>query len=338
VHALRMGMRIGVAGVGRIGAFHARTLAANPLVDRLLVADVDRFRAERVAGELDAAAAASAAELVAGGVDALVVAASTPAHAELIHLAADARVPVFCEKPIALELDTTDDVLEHVARAGILLQIGFQRRFDPGYLAARQAVRSGSLGELYLVRVAGHDPEPPPEAYVAASGGIWRDLLIHDFDVVPWVVDQEVVEVYADGAAHSDVFERHADVDAAAAILRFSGGLLGVVSGSRQDPRGYDIRLEVFGVRDSIAVGLDGRTPLRSVEPEVPAPAAPGYRDFLDRFGPAYRAELQAFLEAVRDGLPSPVGGADARRALRLALTAERSRTERRPVAVWELG
>jgi myo-inositol 2-dehydrogenase / D-chiro-inositol 1-dehydrogenase len=334
-----MGMRIGVAGVGRIGAFHGRTLAASSLVDRLLVADVDRARAERVAAELDASVAASVAELVSGGgVDALVVAASTPVHAELIHLAADARVPVFCEKPIALDLDTTDDVLEHVARAGILLQIGFQRRFDPGYLAAREAVRNGSLGELYLVRVAGHDPEPPPESYVAASGGIWRDLLIHDFDVVPWVVDQEVVEVYADGAAHSEVFDRHADVDAAAAILRFSGGLLGIVSGSRLDPRGYDIRLEVLGARDSIAVGLDGRTPLRSVEPEVPPPAAPGYRDFMDRFATAYRAELQAFLEAVRDGLPAPVGGAAARRALRLALAAERSRAERRPVAVWELG
>jgi len=173
---------------------------------------------------------------------------------------------------------------------------------------------------------------------VATSGGIWRDLLIHDFDVVPWVVGRDVVEVYADGTAHSELFDRYADVDTAAAVLRFSDGLLGVVSGSRHDPRGYDIRLEVFGSRDSIAVGLDDRTPLRSIEPSVPAPPEPGYRDFMDRFGAAYRAELQAFLEAVRDGLPSPVPGADARRALRLALTAERSRAQRRPVAVWEVG
>jgi myo-inositol 2-dehydrogenase/D-chiro-inositol 1-dehydrogenase len=283
-------------------------------------------------------AATSPAAVFEAGVDAVVVAATTTAHAPLIHRAADARLPVFCEKPIALDLDTTDDVLEHVARAGILLQIGFQRRFDAGYLAAREAVRAGNLGELYLVRVAGHDPEPPPDAYVATSGGIWRDLLIHDFDVVPWVVAREVVEVYADGTAHSELFDRYADVDTAAAVLRFSDGLLGVVSGSRHDPRGYDIRLEVFGSRDSIAVGLDDRTPLRSIEPSVPAPPGPGYRDFMDRFGAAYRAELQAFLEAVRDGLPSPVPGADARRALRLALTAERSRAQRRPVAVWEVG
>jgi myo-inositol 2-dehydrogenase/D-chiro-inositol 1-dehydrogenase len=333
-----MGMRIGVLGAGRIGAFHARTLADNQLVDRLVVADVDRERAARVAAEVDAELAASPEAVFAAGADAVVVATSTPAHAPLIRLAADARTPVFCEKPIALDLDTTDDVLEHVARAGILLQIGFQRRFDPGYQAAREAVRAGRLGELYLVRIAGHDPEPPPEAYVAGSGGIWRDLLIHDFDVVPWVVDREVVEVYADGTAHSELFDRYADVDAAAAVLRFRDGLLGVVSGSRHDPRGYDIRLEVFGSLDSIAVGLDERTPLRSVEPDVPAPARHGYRDFRDRFASAYRAELQAFLEAVRDGLPSPCGGADARRALRLALTAERSRAQRRPVAVWEVG
>jgi myo-inositol 2-dehydrogenase / D-chiro-inositol 1-dehydrogenase len=333
-----MGMRIGVLGAGRIGAFHARTLADNPLVDSLVVADVDRERAARVATKVRAEPAASPEAVFTDGVDAVVVAASTPAHALLIHLAADAHVPVFCEKPIALDLDATDDVLEHVARAGIMLQVGFQRRFDPGYRAAREAVLAGSLGELYLVRIAGHDPEPPPESYMAGSGGIWRDLMIHDFDIVPWVVDREVVEVYADGTAHSELFDRHADVDAAVAVLRFRDGLLGVVSGSRHDPRGYDIRLEVFGARDSIAVGLDDRTPLRSVEPNVPAPSGQGYRDFLDRFASAYRAELQAFLEAVRDGLPSPCGGVDARRALRLALTAERSRAQRRPVAVWEVG
>jgi myo-inositol 2-dehydrogenase/D-chiro-inositol 1-dehydrogenase len=331
-------MRIGVLGTGRIGAFHARSLKANPLVEGLVLSDVDQDRAARLAEELGAETAASPEALARAGVDALVIAAATPAHAPLLHLAADARLPAFCEKPIALDLHTTDDVLEHVARSGILLQVGFQRRFDAGYQAAREAVRAGTLGELYLVRVAGHDPEPPPEAYVAASGGIWRDLLIHDFDVVPWVVDREVVEVYADGTARSEMFDRYDDVDTAAAVLRFSGGLLGVVSGSRHDPLGYDIRMELFGSRDSIAVGLDERTPLRSVEPNIPSPAVPAYRDFIERFADAYRAELHAFLEAVRDGGPSPCGGDEARRALRLALTAERSRAEHRPVAVWEIG
>jgi myo-inositol 2-dehydrogenase/D-chiro-inositol 1-dehydrogenase len=331
-------LRIGILGAGRIGAFHARALAADPLVSELTITDTDQRRAERLADELRARHAASAQELVAAGVDALVIATATPAHAPLLHLAADARLPAFCEKPIALDLDTTDDVLEHVAATGILLQVGFQRRFDPGYLAARQAVGSGALGELSLVRVTGHDPEPPPEEYVAASGGMWRDLLIHDFDVVPWVVGEDIVEVYAEGTARSEMFDRYNDVDTAAAVLRFSSGLLGVVSGSRHDPLGYDIRLEVFGSRDSIAVGLDERTPLRSVEPNVARRPQRGYRDFMERFATAYTAELHAFLEAVRDGLPSPCGGQAARQALRLALVAERSRAQHRPVAVWEIG
>jgi myo-inositol 2-dehydrogenase/D-chiro-inositol 1-dehydrogenase len=225
-----------------------------------------------------------------------------------------------------------------VAGAGVLLQVGFQRRFDPGYQAARRAVREGRLGELLVVRSAAHDPEPPPEASVAASGGIWRDLLIHDLDVVPWVVGQQVAEIYTDGTAHSELFDRYDDVDTAVAVLRFTNGLLGVVTGSRHDPRGYDIRLELFGSRDSVVVGLDPQTPLRSLEPGVPAPEDAAYRDFTERFATAYAAELQAFLEAVREGLPSPCGGADARRALRLALCAERSRIEHRPVAVREVG
>jgi myo-inositol 2-dehydrogenase / D-chiro-inositol 1-dehydrogenase len=331
-------MHVGLLGAGRIGVFHARALAASPLVDALTVSDADVARAERVAAEVGARCAPSVEAVVEGGVNALVIAAATPAHAPLIHLAARAGLPAFCEKPVALDLETTDAVLEHVAAAGTMLQIGFQRRFDPGYRAAREAVRSGDLGELSLVRALTHDPVPPPEAYIATSGGIWRDLLIHDFDVLPWVTCREVVEVFADGTASSDVFARHGDVDAAACVLRFAGGLLGVVSGSRRDPLGYDVRLELFGSRDSIAVGLDDRMPLRSAEPAVPAPARPGYRDFMDRFEVAYMAELQTFLEAVRDGLPSPCGGEDARQALRVALAAERSCREHRPVRVEEIG
>ena len=332
-------MHIGLLGVGRIGVFHARVLRESGLVDRLTLGDADARRASRVAEEMGVACAASPEAMLSDGVDAVVIAAATPAHAPLIHLAAGAGLPAFCEKPIALDLATTDDVLQHVAAAGTMLQIGFQRRFDPGYLAAREMVRGGELGELYLLRVASHDPEPPPEEYVAESGGIWRDLMIHDFDVVPWVTGREVVEVYADGSARTDLFARHDDVHSAVAVLRFDDGLLGVVDGSRHDPRGYDVRLELFGSRDSIVVGLDDRVPLRSVEPGARAlqPARPGYRTFLERFEAAYRAELRTFLEAVRDGLPSPCDGQDARSALRLALAAERSRAEHRPVRVAEV-
>ena len=176
-------MHVGIIGVGRIGAFHARGLVRHPMVERLTVADLDQDRAKALALEIGAGVAPGPEAVFDLGVDAVVIAAATPAHAPLLHMAADAHVPAFCEKPIALDLANTDSVVEHVERSGILVQIGFQRRFDAGYRSAREAVRSGELGDVHLVRFGTHDPAPPPPAYVAGSGGIWRDLAIHDFDI-----------------------------------------------------------------------------------------------------------------------------------------------------------
>ena len=332
------GIHVGVVGVGRIGAFHARTLAGLEDVERLTVVDDDGERASHLAAALGAETRDSPEALLAAGVDALVVATSTPAHAPMLSLAARAGIPAFCEKPVALELDVIDAVAAEVDRAGIVVQVGFQRRFDAGYLAARDAVACATLGRLLLLRAATHDPVPPAGEYIAASGGIFRDLHIHDFDAIRFVTGQEVTEVYADGAVRETPwFEEYGDVDAAAAVLQLADGSLAVLTGTRHDPLGYDVRLEVFGTRDSIAVGVDGRTPLRSVEPEAPRAAADGYRDFLDRFGGAYRAELGAFVTAVREGGPSACTLADARAALAVALAAGRSRAERRPVSIEEV-
>jgi myo-inositol 2-dehydrogenase/D-chiro-inositol 1-dehydrogenase len=310
----------------------------SPLVDRLTVTDVDRGRAEHVASAVGAECAESPEALVAAGVDALVISAATPAHATLLHMAADAQLPAFCEKPIALDLMATDEVIDHVAKAGTMVQIGFQRRFDAGYRAAYEAVHSGVLGDVRVVRLATHDPKPPPEEYVAASGGIWLDLAIHDFDVAAWVLGVPIVEVYADGEATDEMFARHADVDSACATMRFEDGSIGVLTGSRHDARGYDVRMELFGLKDTIAVGLTDRTPLRSIEPGVQPPHVAGYPDFMDRFEEAYRVELHAFLEAVRTHGDSPCPVADARRALVVALAADRSRREHRPVRIEEVG
>jgi myo-inositol 2-dehydrogenase/D-chiro-inositol 1-dehydrogenase len=331
------GMHVGVVGVGRIGAFHARTLAASPAVGPLTIVDDDAERAARLADELGAETQPTPEALAEAGVDALVIATPTPAHVPLLSLAAAAGVAAFCEKPVALELEVLDGVAEEVDRAGILVQVGFQRRLDAGYLAARDAVASGALGRLLLLRAATHDPVPPAGEYIAASGGIFRDLHIHDFDALRFVTGREVAEVYADGAVRETPwFEDYGDVDAAAAVLRLADGTLAVLTGTRHDPLGYDVRLEVFGTRDSIAVGVDGRTPLRSVEPEAP-PATEGYRDFLDRFEGAYRAELDTFVSAVMNGGPSACTLADARAALAVALAAGRSRSERRPVSIEEV-
>ena len=332
------GLHLGVIGVGRIGAFHAQTLAGLPDVAAVTVTDTDLDQAERVGAAFGIGVAASPEALVEAGVDGLVIATSTPGHVPLIRLAAEAGLPAFCEKPVALEPAALDAVIEDVERAGTLVQIGFQRRFDAGYRAARDAVAAGAVGKLLVLRAATHDPTPPSEAYVASSGGIFRDLHIHDFDAIRFVTGEEVVEVYADGAVReTEWFERHDDVDAAVAVLRLSGGGLAVLTGTRHDPLGYDVRLEVFGTRDSIVAGADERSPLRSVEPAAARPRVPGYANFMERFEPAYRAELATFVATVRDESDSPCTLEEARAALLVAVAADRARAERRPVSIEEV-
>ena len=331
-------MRVGILGVGRIGQYHARVVRDHPDVTGIVVADADAARAGAVAEELGAQRAPDAERLLAS-VDAVVIATSTDTHAALIRAAADARVPAFCEKPIALDLRSASAVVRHVREREAVVQVGFQRRFDAGYTAARDAVRDGSLGTVYVIRVAGHDAEPPHESYIPGSGGMFRDLHIHDFDVARWVLGQEVTEVYATGAVLCHpMFAKYGDVDTTAATLAFDGGTLGVVTGSRHDARGYDVRIELFGSRDTVAAGWDARTPLRSLEPGGPPPPARPYAGFLDRFDAAYRSELNAFVELAHGRIPNPCTVEDAEIALRVALACERSRAEHRPVAVAEIG
>jgi len=331
------GLHVGVVGVGRIGMLHASTLRGLDGVSGLTLADADVPRVEAAASQLGVAAVDGAEALLAAAVDALVIAAPTPAHASLLRLAADAGVPAFCEKPVALDLPALDDVIAHVERAGILVQIGFQRRFDAGYRAAHDAVHGGALGNVLVLRAATHDPSPPPEAYIAASGGIFRDLHIHDFDAIRFVTGREIVEVYADGAVRETPwFEQHDDVDIAATVLRLEGGPLAVVTGTRHDALGYDVRLEVFGTADSIVAGSDTHSPLRSVEPGSPRVEG-AYRTFLDRFEHAYRAELATFVDTVLRRGESACSLHEARAALLAALAADRSRHEHRPVRIEEV-
>jgi myo-inositol 2-dehydrogenase/D-chiro-inositol 1-dehydrogenase len=330
-------MRFALLGAGRIGIMHARVLAATPGVDALTIADVDTTRAQAAATEVGAAFAPTI-DAALDGADAVVIAAATDAHATLIRAAADRRLPTFCEKPIAMGLAESEAVVVYAERAGIVLQLGFQRRFDPGYREARRLVESGELGTIYSATLHGHDPAPPHEAYIPVSGGIFRDFAIHDFDVIRWLLGTEVDEVYADGSVRSfDVFARYDDIDTAVATLRMSDGALVVINMARHDPLGYDIRAELFGSKDSVIVGLGPRSPFRSVEPGVPAPAGPPWPDFIGRFPEAYRAELQAFVRVAHGELPSPCTGRDGLAALRIALAADRSRREHRPVRIAEI-
>lgn len=330
-------MRVGIVGVGRIGQYHARVVRDHPDVSGIVVADADAERAAAVATGLEAETAPDVAALLAS-VDAVVIASSTDTHATLIESAVEAGRPTFCEKPIALDLPSASRVVRRVRETGGLVQVGFQRRFDAGYTAAREAVRDGRLGTVYVVRIAGHDADPPHESYIPGSGGIFRDLHIHDFDVARWVLGEEITEVYATGSVRCHpMFAKYGDVDTTAATLAFSSGALGVVTGTRHDAVGYDVRMELFGSGDSVAVGWDARTPLRSLEAGMPPAPAKPYAGFLDRFDAAYRAELTAFVDVARGRLPNPCTVEDAEAALRVALACERSRAERRPVAVAEI-
>ncbi|MGW6293588.1 Gfo/Idh/MocA family protein [Streptomyces sp. NPDC055058] len=331
-------MRIGILGLGRIGAFHAETLSALDTVDSLVVSDPYADAAKAAAERFGAQVADSPEAVLTAGVDGVVVAAATDAHPGLILACVEAGVPVFCEKPVARTMAEGVAVLEQVAGSDVPVQIGYNRRFDAGFVAARAAVRGGELGRLHTVRSTTLDPAPPPAAYIAASGGIFRDCSVHDFDIIRWVTGREVTEVYAAGANRGADYIREAgDADTTGAILTLDDGTLAVVSNSRHNARGYDVRMELHGFEDSIAVGLEDKLPLRSVEPGVTFPSGTPHDFFMDRFTAAYRAELTAFTEVVAGSRPSPCTIEDALEAGWIAEACTLSLHEHRPVTLEEV-
>ena len=331
-------MRIGVAGVGRIGAFHARTLTELDDIDSLVLADAITVRAVAVAEGLDVDHVPAPSDLFTAGIDGLVIAAATDAHAGLILGAVDAGIPVFCEKPVAPDAAGTRAVLEKVSGSTVPVQIGFQRRFDAGFTAARAAVASGELGWVHTVRAGTLDPAPPPPEYIAASGGLFRDCSVHDFDAIRWVTGNEVVEVYALGANRgADFFRDAGDVDTAAALLTLTDGSLAHVAATRYNAAGYDVRLEVLGSAQSISVGLDEHLPLRSAEPGVTFPGGTPWPAFRQRFHLAYVAELTAFTDIVAGRAEPTCTVADALEAFLIAEACELSRAAHRPVQLAEV-
>ncbi len=331
-------MKIGLLGAGRIGAVHAETLAGTEGVDATIVADPDPARTRSLADKFGVAVAATFDDLLADGIDGLVVAAPTTAHAAAVVAAARQGLPVFCEKPVASDVSGTRAVLAAVARAGVPLQVGFQRRFDAGFAAVRDAVGAGRLGWLHTLRACTSDPAPPPAGYLPSSGGLFRDCSVHDFDILRWVTGREVVEVRATGANKgAPFFAESDDVDTAAALLTFDDGTLGVVTATRYNGAGYDVRLEACGSAGTLVAGLDDRSPLTSAESTVDGPAGPPYEHFTARFRDAYAAEMRAFTDVVAGRSPSPCSGEEALAALLVAEAADRSRRENRTVTVEEV-
>jgi myo-inositol 2-dehydrogenase/D-chiro-inositol 1-dehydrogenase len=312
---------LGLIGLGRIGAFHTDTLMNLPGLDGLVITDERPDVVTQVATKYGATPVNSVEELFASGVDGVVIAAATSAHASLTLASVERGLPTFCEKPVASTAAESARVAAAIARNRVPVQIGYQRRFDAAFAAAKVAVDSGSLGHLHTVRSTTMDPAPPPMDYIAGSGGIFRDCAVHDFDTVRWVTGQEAVEVYATGSVQGDpLFTEYGDVDTAAVVVRFDGGALGVISNARYNGRGYDCRLEIHGFDDTVVAGWDQGVPVRNTDPQNDFPTGTPHNFFMDRFTEAFRTELSGFLDVVKGG---PVLGATVADAVEVAWIAE---------------
>lgn len=330
-------MRVGLIGAGRIGTLHAGVLSGVAAVDELVIVDSVPDRAKKLAADLDAHHLDNPDD-VFDAVDAVVIASSTETHAPYLVMAANSGLPTFCEKPISMDLASTDEAVAAVADSGIMVQMGFMRRFDYGYRIAHELIGAGGLGEVLLVQAQTHDYEAPPAEYVAVSGGIFPDMLIHEFDIIRYVTGQEFVEVTATGSTHGlPMFAHYDDVATAAVIAHLDGGAVAAITGVRTDPHGYDVRMEVFGTEDSVAVGLDAHTPIRTLDPGLELPRDPVTVGWLERFGAAYRAEMEAFADNVINHRSSPCTVGDARAALVVAEACRRSQLSGRSVLVEEI-
>ncbi|MFQ6171815.1 inositol 2-dehydrogenase [Oryzobacter sp. R7] len=330
--------RIGVLGCGRIGRMHAGLLAEMPGFTVAGVADAVPAAAEGVSAATGSPVLSIEQLLAADDVDTVAVFSSTDTHADLVVAAARAGKAVFCEKPVSLGLAEVDRALSAVEAAAVPFMIGFNRRFDPGHQAVRDAVASGAIGELHLLRVTSRDPAPPPPEYVAVSGGIFLDMAIHDFDMARYVAGSDVVEVFARGAVRVDPrIGEVGDVDTAVTVLTHADGTITTIDNSREAVYGYDQRIEAFG-SGGMAVSdnpVRHNAWVRTAEGTTGQPL-PWF--FLERYLESYRREWAAFHRYLTDGGPSPAGVDAARACTTAALAAGLSLREGRPVRVEEVG
>jgi len=328
----RRRVRMGLAGLGRLGQFHAENMAGR-VASLELVRVVDPIEEiASSAGERLGVAWSIAYDDVLNdsSIEAVVIAAPTPYHAPMIEQAAAAGKQVFCEKPISLEREPTERAIAATRDTGVKLQIGFHRRFDPDWVAATSRIKAGELGDVYLFRTSLRDMRPPSLEYIKGSGGFFLDVTVHDFDAARWMVG-EIDEVSAFGAALTDpAFAAVGDIDNAVVVVRFASGALGVIDNSRAAGYGYECSTEVMGSRATARVGYDRRV---NVEWLTPGAATRDYvSNFVERYPRAYVAELEAFAEAVRADRPVAVSGEDGLAAFTLCKAAERSLHDGRAV------
>ena len=332
-------LKLGLIGAGRIGRLHAENLVRRIQGAKLLwVADVVEEAAAKLSQELGIPkATADYREVLSDPeVDAVLICTSTDTHAEIIRAAAAAKKHIFCEKPLALDLAEIDSALDAVKEAGVILQVGFHRRFDPHFRRLKELIAEGAIGRPWLLKITSYDPAPPPIAYIRVSGGIFLDMTIHDFDMARFLLG-EVEEVFAAGSVLVDPeIGAAGDVDTAVVTLRFESGALGVITNCRKASYGHDQRIEVLGEKG----GLFAENPLPHttvLADQGGYRSAPLHYFFVERYREAYIAEMEAFVAAVREGKEPPVTGLDGKIPVAMGYAAKRSFLEKRPVKLSEI-
>jgi len=333
-------INVGVIGAGRIGRVHAENLAYRiPGVKLVAIADVIVDAAKKLAADLGVPTALKDHQAVMQDkqIDAVVICSSTDTHAQMIEDAAAAGKHIFCEKPIALDLLKIDHALQAVDKAGVKLQVGFNRRFDPSFKRVRDLVATGELGAPHILRITSRDPAPPPISYVKVSGGIFLDMAIHDFDMARYLMGSEVEQVYAAGAVLVDPeIGKAGDVDTAVTTLYFANGALGVIDNSRKAVYGYDQRVEVFGSAGMALVA--NKTPDNVTRSDAAGvhSALPLYF-FVERYAEAYVVEMLEFVQCIRENKTPSVTGVDGRVPVVMGYAAKKSFEEHRPVRLSEI-
>ena len=333
-------VNVGLIGAGRIGRLHAEHLAFRiPDANLLAVSDIILEAAQKCAADLGIPTATQDHRIIMENpdIEAVVVCSSTDTHAQMIEEAAAAGKHIFCEKPIAHDLGEIDRALAAVEEAGVKLQIGFNRRFDPNFRRVRELVATGKIGEPHILRITSRDPAPPPIEYIKVSGGIFLDMTIHDFDMARYLIGSEVEEIYAAAGVMVDpAIGEAGDVDTAVITLRFENGVIGTIDNSRQAVYGYDQRVEVFGSAGcasadnnypNTAIISDGQ----SVHRDLPL------NFFIERYVESYIAEMKAFIECVQQDKMPPVTGIDGRIPVVMGYAARKSYKENRPVRLSEI-